>query len=77
MPNAIPCVQAWHQAGGPCGDWGEVPGRTIYLRRRIVVPASAADRPPRPIRRVRDDSSVPVRPKDDTSNEGVRHRNAE
>jgi hypothetical protein len=72
-PNAIPCVQAWHQAGGPCGDWGAVPGRTIYLRRRIVVPESAADRPPLPLRRLRDVSGAPVRPKDDTSNEGVRH----
>lgn len=71
--NGIPCVQAWHQAGGPCGDWGAIPGRTIYLRRRIVVPESVADRPPLPVRRVRDVSGAPVRPKDDTSNEGVGH----
>ena len=73
-PNGIPCVQCWHQAGGPCADWASVPGRTIYLRRRIVVPQASGDRPPLPLRRILDDSSAPVRPKDDTSNEGIGHR---
>jgi len=73
-PNAFPCVQSGYQAGAPCADWGNPPGRTIYLRRRIVAPATGFDRPPVPIRRIRDDSAAPVRPKDDTSNEGISHR---
>jgi hypothetical protein len=75
VPNAFPCVQSGHQAGAPYADWANPPGLTIYLRRRIVVPASSADRPPMPIRRILDDSATPVRPKDDTSNEGIGHRN--
>jgi hypothetical protein len=72
-PNAIPCVQSWHQVGGPCGDWQDLPGRTAYLRRRIVVPAVAGDRPPAPPRRYLDNTATPVRPRDDTSNEGMGH----
>jgi hypothetical protein len=73
VPNGFPCVQSGHQAGAPCADWVTPPGRTIYLRRRIVVPPTTADRPPMPLRRTLDDSAAPVRPKDDTSNEGVSH----
>ena len=72
-PNGIPCVQSGHQAGAPCATWCTPPGQTIYLRRRILVPASAPEHPPMPARRLLDDSAVPVRPKDDTSNEGVAH----
>ena len=71
--NGIPCVQSGHQAGAPCDDWNNPPGRTIYLRRRIVVPSATLDRPPLPQRRNRDDAAAPVRPKDDTSNEGLTH----
>ena len=73
-PNGMPCVQSGHQAGGPCPDWANPPGRTFYLRRRIVVPETTADRPPLPLRRNLDDSAVPARPRDDTSNEGIGHR---
>jgi hypothetical protein len=68
-PNAFPFVQSGHQAGMP---GGVAPGQTVYLRRRIVVPAVTGDRPPMPPRRTLDES-LPVRPKDDTSNEGLRH----
>jgi hypothetical protein len=73
VPNGIHCVQSGHQAGAPCSDWGTPPGRTIYLRRRIVVQASTAYRTPMPLRRTLDDSAAAVRPKDDTSNDGVSH----
>ena len=73
VPNAFPCVQSGHQAGAPCADWNNPPGRTIYLRRRLLVPATSPDRPPMPLRRTLDDAAAPVRPKDDTSNEGLTH----
>ena len=72
-PNGIPCVQCGHQAGSPCPDWCNPPGQVIYLRRRLTVPECTADRPPLPLRRNRDDAAVPLRPKDDTSNEGITH----
>jgi hypothetical protein len=73
VPNGFPCVQSGHQAGAPCGGWDTPPGQTIYLRRRIVVPETCGDRPPLPLRRTLDNSATPVRPTDDTSNEGLSH----
>lgn len=73
VPNGFPCVQSGHQVGGPCDDWANPPGRTFYLRRRITVPETTSDRPPPPLRRILDDSAVPLRPRDDTSNEGIGH----
>jgi hypothetical protein len=72
-PNAIPCVQSGQQQGGPYGEWTQTAGRTVYLRRRIVVPAQCADRPPMPPRLTQMPSAA-MRPKDDTSNEGVSHQ---
>jgi hypothetical protein len=63
-PNAFPFVQSGHQTGMP---GGAIPGQTVYLRRRIVVPSITGDRPVLPPRRTRDEA-LPVRPKDDTSN---------
>ena len=71
VPNGFPCVQSGHQTGGPCSNWANPPGQTFYLRRRIVVPATHSDRPPMLRRRTLDDAALPVRPKDDTSNEGL------
>jgi len=71
-PNAFPCVQSGQQRGGPFGDWANPPGRTVYLRRRIVVPEKHPDRPPMPPRLMKMPVQA-VRPCDDMSNEGVTH----
>ncbi|MFZ4397356.1 MAG: hypothetical protein ACOYOU_17215, partial [Kiritimatiellia bacterium] len=72
VPNAIPCVQSGRQQGGPYSRWADPPGRTVRLRRRIVVPAVCGDRPPMPAREIMLPGQA-VRPKDDTSNEGLSH----
>lgn len=72
--NAFPCVQSAHQQGMPCAGLDKRAGQTVWLRRRIVVPATQPDRPPMPPRRTCDPGGAPVRPADDTSNEGVTHR---
>ncbi len=71
-PNAFPCVQSGRQEGGPCDGWTEPVGRTVRLRRRIVVPEVCGDCPPLPPR-ITLMPSLAVRPKDDTSNEGISH----
>lgn len=71
-PNAFPCVQSGQQHGGPYGAWADPPGRTVYLRRRIVVPETQADRPPMPPRLTQLPAKA-VRPRNDISNEGVSH----
>jgi hypothetical protein len=70
--NAFPCVQSGQQQGGPTDGWRNPLGRTVHLRRRIVVPEVCGDRPPMPGRVYRV-PSLAVRPKDDTSNEGLSH----
>jgi hypothetical protein len=72
-PNAFPCVQSGQQQGGPCEGWADPPGRAVRLRRRIVVPDGSGDRPPVPDR-IFGVPSLAVRPKEDTSNEGLSHR---
>jgi hypothetical protein len=72
-PNGFPCVQSGQQVGGPFGGWEKPAGRTIYLRRRIVVPAGEGAWSS-PFKRRLEIRSPPVRPAGDTSNEGVGHR---
>jgi hypothetical protein len=73
-PNAFPCVQSGQQQGGPFVGWTEPLGRTVKVRRRIRVPepGTYGDHPDMPPRQFMV-YTLPVRPKDDTSNEGRSH----
>jgi hypothetical protein len=71
VPNAFPCVQSGQQVGGPFGGWEKPAGRTLYLRRRIVVPSAGAPRC-NPFVRRKEIRTPPLRPVGDTSNQGVR-----
>jgi hypothetical protein len=71
-PNGFPCVQSGQQVGGPFVGWEKPAGRTIYLRRRIEVPASV-ERWSNPFTRRYEIRTQPVRPAGDTSNEGIGH----
>lgn len=70
-PNAFPCVQSGSQVGGPVGGWDQPAGRTIYLRRRITVPAVPGARCNPFVRCKEIDRTPAVRPANDTSNEGL------
>ena len=72
MPNAFVCVQSGQQQGGPYENWTKPLNKTVRLRRRIVVPEVCGDRPPRSAR-LYHMPSLAVRPKDDTSNQGLSH----
>lgn len=67
MPNGVPCVQSGQQEGGPFPGWADQAGRSVRIRRKIVVPDAAGDRPPMPPR-VYQMPGAAVRPADDTSN---------
>ncbi len=69
-PNAFPCVQSGRQVGGPVGGWEKPAGRTIYLRRRITVPAEPGPRC-NPFVRRKEIRTPGMRPPGDTSNEGL------
>lgn len=69
-PNAFPGVQSGQAAGGPVGGWQDPPGRTIFLRRRITVPAEPGPRC-NPFVRRKEIRTPSVRPAGDTSNEGL------
>jgi hypothetical protein len=71
VPNAFPCVQSGQEVGGPFGGWEKPAGRTVYLRRRIVVPPKDTPRG-NPFVRRKEIRTPPVRPAGDISNQGVR-----
>jgi hypothetical protein len=72
-PNAFPCVQSGQQQGGPFPGWNEKRGQAIRIRRRILVPATAGNRPPLPPRLYRMPGQA-VRPADDTSNQNLQRQ---
>ena len=73
MPNGYPCVQSGQQVGGPFSGWEKPAGRTIFLRRRIQVPAEVTGWAS-PFKRRLEIRTPAVRPAGDTSNEGLRHQ---
>ncbi len=74
VPNAFPLVQSGRQHGGYFDGWANTRGRPLRIRRRVMVPETPGDRPPRPPR-VYQMKSEAVRPAEDQSNAEISHTN--
>jgi hypothetical protein len=70
MPNAFVGMQHGWQVVQPFSGWDQPPGRTVYLRRKVVVPPEGG------VARIlfprrKEIRTPPARPVGDTSNEGL------
>jgi hypothetical protein len=70
VPNAFVGMQQGWQVIYPCSRWDQPPGRTAYMRRRVVLPSEPVGKSVL-FQRCKKIASQPVRPVGDTSNEGL------
>lgn len=70
VPNAFVGMQHGWQVIQPYSGWDQPPGRTVYLRRKVFVPADAGA-PQKLFPRRKEIRTPPWRPMGDTSNEGL------
>jgi hypothetical protein len=70
VPNAFVGMQHGWQVVQPFSGWDQQPGKTVYLRRKVVVPPEGGA-PRVPFPRRKEIRTPPERPVGDTSNEGL------